>query len=107
MEVSGTAMSLKWKPRKTAKHNLIAFVDGQGYYSSGYFEIDELSKKKDLLTHVSLRDQEIFLNLSTKGKNMSGLSGIQYSKTKLQKFINFKSFFQTCCTYISLKHFSH
>ena len=51
-------MSLRWKPRESNQHNLISFIDGQGYYSSTYFKINDLSNKEDLLPHIVLEPQE-------------------------------------------------
>ena len=54
VEVSGHMMSLEWKPRRHLDHNLVAFVDGQGFYSSNYFKFDELRNKGNLIPHIVL-----------------------------------------------------
>ena len=54
VEVSGHMLSLEWKPKRRSEHNLVAFVDGQGFYSSTYFKFDELRNKESLIPHIAL-----------------------------------------------------
>ena len=68
VEVSGHMMSLEWKPRSRLEHNLVAFVDGQGFYSSTYFTFDELRNKENLIPHIMLDSEQS--NKETTGKEI-------------------------------------
>ena len=53
-ELSGNAMSIKWKPRTSIEDDVISFTDGQGTFSSTYFNFDDLRNKGDRRPHIVL-----------------------------------------------------
>ena len=80
VEVSGHMMSLEWKPRSHLEQNLVAFVDGQAFYSSTYFKFDELRNKGNLIPHIVLdADQS---NKETNEKEII----LRYNRTFLRFF---------------------
>ena len=70
LELSGNAMSMRWKPRTSTADNVISFTDGQGVYSSTYFVLDALRKKDDLLPHIVLGSDPTSLSTSSQFTNL-------------------------------------
>ena len=58
-------MSLDWKPRSYSEDNLVAFIDGQAFYSSTYFDFDNLRNNKGLIPHIALKADEAMQNKET------------------------------------------
>ena len=58
-------MSLDWKPRSYTEDNLVAFIDGQAFYSSTYFDFDNLRNNKGLIPHIALKADEAMQNKET------------------------------------------
>ena len=63
-------MSLDWKPRSYSEDNLVAFIDGQAFYSSTYFDFDNLQSNKGLIPHIALKAGEAMQKKETEALDL-------------------------------------
>ena len=83
-------MSLDWKPRSYFEDNLLAFIDGQAFYSSTYFDFDNLRNIKGLIPHIALQADEAMPNKETQARDLRyNFHSIYFCVVRLPKYIFF------------------